>query len=128
MRAAWFFLRNGRTDRAKSWLDRITTPPPDLRVRYLLGLLRGEFLRAQGDHVGAAAAFRDALSAYPDASTARVALMTALVAAGDRQEAEAQALRAQTPVSGVFDPWWSYWLGDIAEYPARLDRLRELAR
>ena len=128
VRLAWFCFRTNQIGRARALLDEISTPPTDPRARYLAGLIRGQVLRAQGERDAAIAALRDAQAAVPGAPSARIALMTLLMTTGDRQEAESLALAVQSPSNRTFDPWWSYWLGDLDDYPTRLRRLRELAR
>jgi predicted Zn-dependent protease len=127
-RLAWFFYRTNQMDRARALVDEPSAVTADPNARYLAGLIRGQVLRAQGEFAAAAAAFRDAMRAVPGAQSARVALMTVLLSAGDRQEAESLARSVQTPGESTTDPWWSYWLGDVNDYPARLSRLRELGR
>jgi tetratricopeptide (TPR) repeat protein len=127
-RAAWLLLRAGRPDRARTLLDQIRAAPRDLKTRYLIGLIRGEVLRVQNHTGEAAAAFRDAMAAYPGAQSARIALMTLLVATGDRQQAEALALEVATAPSDSFDPWWAYSLGEFRNLPALLADLRGTVR
>ena len=97
-------------------------------MRYLTDLVRGQILRARGRLDEAAQAYRDALTAWPGAQSARVALMTLLLQRGDRQEAAKLAEAAETAPGNQFDPWWTYWLGDYRGYPAILAKLREIAR
>ena len=92
VRAGWFAYRIGRRDKAIEYLDGI--PPAassDPVVPYFGHLIRGQVLRAQGRFDEAIAAFRAALGAWPGAQSARVGLMTLLVAHGDRSEAESLA-------------------------------------
>jgi len=126
-RAAWMFYRLNRFDRAHELLDRIGRPPADPVTRYLVEIVRGQVLRAQGDTSGAIAAFRAALAAFPKTTVARVSLMQLLLATEGREEAESLATEVQRGL-GAFDPWWGYWLGDLNEYPARVSALRELAK
>ena len=130
MRAAWFLCRIGRLDEALALAD---VPPPDgtdAYVRYLTDLVRGQILRARGRPDDAAKAYRDALTIWPGAQSARVALMTLALSRGDRQEAAKLADAAETEATSdnQFDPWWTYWLGDYRAYPAIVARLREVAR
>jgi hypothetical protein len=74
------------------------------------------------------AAFRAALTEWPGAQSARVALMTLLVNRGERGEAAALAESVETAPDEQFDPWWMYWLGGLRRYPADISALRELAR
>jgi tetratricopeptide (TPR) repeat protein len=128
IRAAWFFHRTARDDRAIALLDGAAPPENAPALRYLAGLIRGQVLRSLGRLDEAAASLRSALALWPGAQSARVALMTVLVAKGEREEAAAHARAAEETVEGQLDPWWLYWLGDYPVYPAIMDGLRELAR
>ncbi len=130
MRAAWFLCRIGKLDEALALADVRPPANTDPYVRYLTDLVRGQILRARGRPDDAAKAYRDALTTWPGAQSARVALMTLLLSRGDRQEAAKLADAAETePSSGEqFDPWWTYWLGDYRAYPAIVAKLREIAQ
>ena len=128
MRAAWFLFRVGKLDEAMALIE--TRPPggSDSYVLYLTDLVRGQILRARGRLDEAEKAYRDALTAWPDAQSARVALMTLRLSRGDRQEAAKLAEAAETAAGNQFDPWWTYWLGDYRVYPAIVAKLREIAK
>ena len=132
MRAAWFLYRIGRLDEALVLADQSPPSDADPYVRYLTALVRGQILRARGRPEDAAKAYRDALTIWPGAQSARVALMTLVLNRGDSQEAAKLAEAAETEQEAVsdnqFDPWWTYWLGDYRVYPAIVARLREVAR
>ena len=128
VRAARFHYGLGQYDRALALLDRVTTPSPDLEIRYFTLLVRGQVLRASGRLDEAAGAFRAALAVWPGAQSAQVALMTMQANRGNREEATALAEAVQTAPSDQYDPWWMYWLGDYRVYPATSARLRELGR
>jgi VWFA-related protein len=128
VRLAWFHYRHGEFQRALDVLEGAAGSSADLYVRYLVDLVRGQVLRALGRLDGAAAAFRAALTTWPGAQSARVALMTLLVSRGDRQEAGALAEATETAPDEQFDPWWAYWLGDSRVYAGLIVRLRELGR
>jgi tetratricopeptide (TPR) repeat protein len=131
MRAAWFLCRIGRLDEALALADVAPPAGTDPYVRYLTDLVRGQILRARGRPDDAAKAYRDALTTWPGAQSARVALMTLALSRGDRQEAAklADAVETEVDASGnQYDPWWMYWLGDYRAYPAIVARLREVAR
>jgi VWFA-related protein len=130
MRAAWFLSRIGRLDEA---LALANVPPPDgtdAYVRYLTDLARGQILRALGRPEESAKAYREALTTWPGAQSARVALMTLALSRGDRQEAAklADAVETDAGSESQYDPWWTYWLGDYRAYPAVVAALRESAR
>jgi VWFA-related protein len=128
MRAASFLFRVGRLDEALTLVD--TRPPAgtDPYVLYLTDLVRGQILRARGRLDEAEKAYRAALTTWPGAQSARVALMTLLLSRGDRQEAAKLAEAAETASGNQFDPWWTYWLGDYRAYPTIVAKLREIAQ
>jgi hypothetical protein len=97
-------------------------------VRYFEQLIRGQILRATGRLDEAATSFGAALTTWPGAQSARVALMTLQLSRGKREEAAALSEAVQTAPSDQSDPWWLYWLGDYRVYPGLFDRLRALAQ
>src|SRR5204863_5577294 len=111
MRAAWFLSRVGRLDEALALVDARPSGSTDPYVLYLTDLVRGQILRARGRLDDAEKAYREALTIWPGAQSARVALMTLRLGRGDRQEAAALAAAAETAPGNQFDPWWTYWLG-----------------
>ena len=127
MRAAWFALRLGESARALTLIEAGPAAVGDPPLQYLRELIRGQILRSQNRLDAAAEAYRAALRVLP-AQSARVGLMTTLLAAGNRREAEALAEAVQTAPDAEFDPWWMYWQGDFRAYPAILGRLREIAK
>jgi len=128
MRAAWFLCRTGKLDQALALIDQPASPSTDRYVQYLTDLVRGQILRAMNRPDDAARAFRAALTTWPGAQSARVALMTLQLNRGERQDAAALADAAETAAPDQFDPWWTYWLGDYRVYPAILAKLRERAQ
>ena len=130
MRASWFLCRIGKLDEALALAGVDPPAGTDPYVRYLRDLVRGQILRARGRLDEAAEAYRDALTTWPDAQSARVALMTLLLGRGDRQGAAtlAEAVETAAASGNDFDPWWSYWLGDYRAYSAIVTKLREIAR
>jgi hypothetical protein len=128
VRGARFLFGIGRHERALALLTTATRQSPDLEIRYFSDLVRGQILRGVGRYDEAVAAFRSALTTWPGAQSARVALMSLLVNRGKQEEAAALAEAAQASADGDFDPWWTYWLGDFRAYPTYLEKLRELGR
>jgi hypothetical protein len=86
--------------------------------------------RARGRMEDAEKAYRDALTSWPRAQSARVGLMTLVLSRGDRQQAAQLAEAAETEAASgnEFDPWWAFWLGDYRAYPAIITHLREIAQ
>ena len=82
VRAARFLNAMGNSQRALEVLAAIKAPSPDREVHYFTDLVRGQVLRSLNRPDDAAAAFRAALVTWPDAQSARVALMTLLVNQG----------------------------------------------
>jgi VWFA-related protein len=128
VRAARFLNATGNSQRALEVLAGIKAPSPDREVHYFNDLVRGQVLRSLNRPDEAAAALRAALVTWPDAQSARVALMALLINQGKLAEAGALAEAAQTAPADDYDPWWAYWLGDFRTYPATLDKLRGMAR
>jgi VWFA-related protein len=130
MRAAWFLCRIGKLDEAMVLANARPPDGTDPSVLYLTDLVRGQILRTRGRPDEAAKAYRDALTTWPGAQSARVALMTLLLSRGDRQEAAKLAEAAETEAASgnQFDPWWTYWLGDYRVYPSIVAKLREIAQ
>jgi VWFA-related protein len=127
-RAAWFSFRTGGAERAFALIDGDTGSSSDPVVRYQADLIRGEILRARGRVDDAAAAFRTALTAWPGAQSARVALVTLLLSRGDHEEAARLADAVQRAPDEQFDPWWLFEQGDFRLYQSFISRLREAVR
>jgi VWFA-related protein len=125
VRAARFLHAQGQLDRALAMVNGVTRQSPDLEIRYFEHLIRGQILKAAGRQDEAAASFQAALTVWPGAQSARVALMTLLLGRGNRAEAAALSEAIQTAPPDQSDPWWMYWLGDYRVYPAISDRLRQ---
>jgi tetratricopeptide (TPR) repeat protein len=128
IRAARYLHGLGQSDRALTMVEGIRGVPSDLEIRYFAHLVRGQVLRTMGRLDDAATAFRAALTAWPGAQSAQVALMTLQAHRGNRDEAATLAEAVQTAPVDQYDPWWMYWLGDYRVYPAISARLRELGR
>jgi VWFA-related protein len=128
MRAASFLCRVGKLDEALALVDTRPSGGGDPYVLYLTDLVRGQILRARGRLDEAEKAYRDALTTWPGAQSARVALMTLRLSRGDRQEAAKLAEAVEMGSGDQFDPWWTYWLGDYRVYPTIVAKLREIVR
>jgi VWFA-related protein len=127
VRAAWFALRIGEADSALRLIN-AAADTDEPHVRYMREFVRAQVLRDLGRYADAAAAYRQALTIWPGAQSARLALMALQVAHGDRAEGEALSEAIQTAPGNDTDPWWRYWQGDFRAYTAILAALREIAR
>lgn len=127
IRAAVVHLRARRYGEALRVADAAGAPPDDPHLRYLGLLIRGQLLRLVGRNDEAVAALRAALTVWPGAQTARVALMSLLAVQGAADEASDLAARVVTAPGTDGDPWWTHYLGDYRVYPHIRARLRELA-
>jgi len=117
-------LRLGRRDRALAELRRAAPPAADPFLVYLTRYFTGRALEADGDRPAAAAEYRAALQAVPQAQSATLALSAILFVAGSREEAFAltrDATQARPPA----DPWREYVIGENRFLPALIGRLRE---
>ena len=126
IRGAWLLHRVGRSEEALKQLD-AAPASPDPAIEYLRNLFRSHVYLAMGKLDEAAAAARAAHVIVPDAQSARVNLMNALLLKGDMAGAESVAENIET-APRTADPWWSYWLGDFRWFPAAVGRLREMSR
>jgi tetratricopeptide (TPR) repeat protein len=127
IRLGWFLHRTGRPEEALARFEAADTAPvADAPLAYLRDLMHGQVLVAAGRLDDGVRVLRRAGHAMQGAQSARVALMNALLARGDRAEAEALAETLQTSPAAVTDPWWLYWQGDYRRYPQALRALREM--
>jgi tetratricopeptide (TPR) repeat protein len=129
VRLAWFLHRIGRYKEALTHLDAAADETGlDVAMRYMYRLFRGHVLMALNRPAEAAGLYREALAIAPEAQSARVSIMNALLRNGDRRGAERIAEQIQTAGTDAVDPWWQYVQGDFRLYPLAIARLRELAR
>jgi predicted Zn-dependent protease len=128
IRLAWFLYRVGRYDDALARLDEIRGDGNDRAMGYLHQLFRGHIQLALGHVPVAIDAYRRAIERWPTAQSPSVALMSALLQAGDQVQAEAVAERILTAPADQTDPWFTYWLGDYRLYPVALGTLQEMLR
>jgi Tetratricopeptide repeat len=128
VRTAWFLYRSTKYSEALELLNDPSLQAGDAAFQYIGAVVRGRTLRALGQFDAAASAFRAALTAWPGGQSARVALMTLVVAHGDRHEAETLAEAIQSASNDVADPWWWYWQGDFHLYRSIVNRLRDAVR
>ncbi len=128
VRQAYLLHRLNRDAQALSQLDAVRDADADPAVRFLRDLFRGHVLIALGRTAEALDAYRAAVAILPGAQSARVALMNALVASGDRPGALALSESIQATPASDADPWHLYWPGDYRRFPQELGRLRALVR
>jgi len=99
------------------------------RQRYLAWLFAGRAHEQLAEFAAAAAAYRAALAAEPEAQSAWVGLAYSLERLGERDGAQAAIDAALRPEGARQDPWWSYVLGQPERLHELLESLRgELAR
>jgi VWFA-related protein len=128
IRHGFFFHRTGRQAQALAQLQAAVPPAGDTDLRYLQQLFLGHVLWHLKRSDEAMAAYRAAQAIVPDAQSARVALMNALLLTGDREGAEALAEQVQGGKTEQMDPWWAYWQGQYRMQPQAMARVRELSR
>jgi tetratricopeptide (TPR) repeat protein len=116
LREAWFHYTSGAADRALEVLGDEPSTSPDRQVRYLHTLIRAHILEARGELTAAASAYRQALTIWPGAQSARIGLMTAILQLGQGDEAAALAEGIESAEASQLDPWWMYWRGDFRAF------------
>ena len=127
IRHGWFLHRIGRSAEALTKIEAASVDASDRSLAYLRELLMGQVLQSLDRGPDALTAFRRAVALVP-AQSARVAVMNALIMAGDRDQAAALATDLQSNPATLIDPWWMYWQGDYRRYPDSLAKLREMMR
>ena len=129
VRLGWLMARLGRPEDALTELAAAgpDIPPADRQLLYLKDLLEGQAQATLNRPAEAAAAFRRALS-FGAGQSARVGLMNALIATGDRAAAEQLSDAIQTAPREAFDPWWLVAQGAYRHYPQLLTDLRRMIR
>jgi tetratricopeptide (TPR) repeat protein len=129
IRLGYALVRAGRFADALNELNAAGAAPiPDAPLAYLHRLFLGLALNGAGRGEEAIAAFREANRFAPGAQAARVALMNALLRAGDRAGADAVAEDIQSGRGAGADPWWTYWQGQFRFHPSAMSVLREMVR
>jgi tetratricopeptide (TPR) repeat protein len=129
VRLAWFLHRTDQHDEALALLNEAgSLPNAEPAMQYLRHLFAGRVLEALARHDDAAAAYRAALTVWPAAQSARVALMNTVLQQGAREPAEVLAGQVQAETDERLDPFWVYWQAQYRLYPAVMARLREMSR
>ena len=141
VREAWLLCRLKRSDEALALTEDLRPSGDPMfpagvqdadggrarAVEYAGYFVRGQAFRERREFDRAAEAYQRAIDLWPQAQTARVALMTLLGVQGRRSEAESLASAIEkTPDS--MDPWRTFAEGDRPLYPIVVARLREMAR
>jgi tetratricopeptide (TPR) repeat protein len=116
LREAWFHYTTGAADRALEVLGVEPSTSPDRQVRYLHTLIKGHLLQARGEFAAAASAYRQALTIWPGAQSARIGLMTVSLQLGHGDEAAGLAEGIESAEASQLDPWWMYWRGDFRAF------------
>jgi hypothetical protein len=128
LREAWFLHRMSRHAEALAMLDAVRPADADPAIQFLRQLFRGHVLTSIGRATEAVEAFRAASALMPTAVSAQVALMNALLAAGDPDAAVVLAAHVETMAAASADPWHLYWQGDYRRFPDEIVRLREMGK
>jgi tetratricopeptide (TPR) repeat protein len=123
VRRAFLLFRVGQPRPALDALA-ATSTPTDPVVGYWGGLIQGRILDALGQPEDAIAAYRRAAALFPGAQTAKLALATAQLGLGHRDDAWRLAAEARSTPDRPIDPWWQYWSGDLRFVPQWLPALR----
>jgi tetratricopeptide (TPR) repeat protein len=141
VREAWLLCRLKRSDEALALTEDLRPSGDPIfpagvqdadgglarTVEYAGYFVRAQAFRERREFDRAAEAYQRAIELWPEAQTARVALMTLLGVQGRRSEAESLASAIEkTPES--MDPWRTFGEGDRPLYRAVVARLREMAR
>jgi VWFA-related protein len=126
VRLAQLHLRAKRHDEGLAALASAGNAPPDPVLFYYANLISGQLLAASGNHEQAERALRTALDVAPAAQSARVALMSVLIARGQPEPAARLADDVLAAAPGtIVDPWWGYHLGTFRDYSTLRAQLRE---
>jgi hypothetical protein len=123
LRWGYFHVRRGRWERALAEFDAVGEPA-DRALRYWLHLFRGQTFVRLHRAPEAVASYRLALSAFPDAQAATLALSSMLLR--DGQHAEASGLTTRLLAATVTDdPFRIYGFPASRDWPALVRGLRQ---
>ena len=125
LRLGYFELRRGRVDAALARFAAIDALPRDSTLRFWVHLLKGRALETASRLPEAMASYEQALEDVPGATSARSALITALVKSRRASEAAKIATSALSTSSADVDPWTMYVLPDMRFWDAIVSSLRE---
>ena len=99
----------------------------DKRWRYLAEMFRADVAERARDHAGAKARYEAALSVWPDAQAAVLALSRIEASDGEWPAAQARLAVLSSRAGGrPEDPWWAYAFGQAWRIDAGLATLRRL--
>lgn len=122
----------GRTAEARSELERALAEAPHSFLRHMAALFLGGLAEREGRVDAARVHYLAAVSEYPEAQTARLALGHLLESQGQREEGWDEVRRIFTspdsPGGSARDPWWVYRLGQYWQSGRLVDQLREAVR
>lgn len=124
LRMGALHLRQGRHDRAVEAFDEVERRTRDPWVLYLARYFQGQALERRNRPADAERAYRDALTAAPDAQSAALALATLLARTDRRTEAGEIVRRVAARQPPAPDPWRSYPHADDRFWPLLIARLR----
>ena len=125
VRAGWVLFQLGRLPEAMTSLAAVEAAD-DAELRYWAALFRGRVASALGRPADAEAAYREALSLFPNAQSAGVGLVLALVDLDRPEEADAAARAVRGGTAQAPDPWWTYINADDRFITRWIDRLRQV--
>lgn len=126
IRAAFWRLMSGRAGDATRLLDDFerSSDASDPWYGYLAHLFRGRLLAGQGDHNGAAASYRRALTVLPG-DAARSGLAASLFVIDRREEAATVVQEMLMSPQPERDPWLWHAFGDHRFWQERRQALRK---
>jgi tetratricopeptide (TPR) repeat protein len=122
----------GRTTAARTELERAFNEASHSFLKYMAALFLGGVAERDGRAEAARTHYLAAVSEYPEAQTARLALGHLLESRGRTEEGWDEVRRIFTspdsPGGSARDPWWVYRLGQHWQSGRLIDQLREAVR
>lgn len=127
LRIGYFELRRGRIDASLERFAAIDAlPADDVVLRYWFHLLKGRALEAANKMAEAIESYGQALDEVPAATSARAALVSALVKSQQGPDGARLAREALLTQSAPLDPWTIYVLPDMRYWGAISDQFRKV--
>lgn len=122
----------GRTAEARSELERAFAEAPHSFLKHMAALFLGGLAEREGRVEAARVHYLAAVSEYPEAQTARLALGHLLESQGQREEGWDEVRRIFTspdnPGGSARDPWWVYRFAQHWQTGRLVAQLREAVR